>query len=859
VDPAEDKYRIIVDRASQAIVISQNGIVRFINKAAEQLTGNSRDELIGKHFHDLVHIDDRQKVLEEHERILNNGDSTRPHRYRITHKAGHSILIEANIVAITWQGNKAVISFLEDATEHKKAESELERRSFFLDSANDSIMAYDLSGNIIYANKATCRERGYGREEILQKKVWELIPQEHSDAIRDRYQTIEENGELIFETTHVRKDGSAFHADGRSSMVDIGGEKFIIAVYRDITHRRQIEQALRENEQRYEALFEFNPDPAYLLDMDRKFVRVNQAACRISGYTREELIGRPYESIICEGFPGHDHHKFTMILEGQQIEQELEIVNKNGEHVNLRVTNTAIESDGKVIGVYGVAEDITESKRMEMALKESEEKYRTLVENSNDIIFSVDMHGNVTYVSPALERLSTYSSEDILGKSFVDLIHPDDMDVLLSKMEKLLRGEASSWEFRINNGMGYRFTRTLTRPIFKGGELTGMTGVLIDITERKEQEEALMKAYEQQAVWIKDLEQRNREITLMAEMGEQLQSCIALDEIYKLAVQYLGKLLPDESGILFILNESVAIYESVASWRGPLCSDLIFAPDDCWSLRRGRAHIVDSETNPVICRHISQTQPRCYMEVPLMAQGKAIGLLYIQGDQYVPGKDGSRKAYFSEQKQIMAGNVARQLAMAIANMKLQEALRYQATRDPLTGLFNRRYMEQSLEKELHLAHRHQTTFGVMIIDLDHFKNFNDIFGHEAGDCVLRDIAAFLQKNVRVEDIVCRYGGEEFFIILPHATLEITRNRAEMLRQGVQNIYMQQNGRGLGPVTISLGVAIYPEHGATADDLSRVADLALYHAKQSGRNCTIVGKGDMDYRMDPAGLGPVSAN
>jgi diguanylate cyclase (GGDEF)-like protein/PAS domain S-box-containing protein len=859
VSSAEEKYRTIVDNASQAIIISQNGIVRFVNNAAEHLTGSSRDELIGKNFHDLVHGDDRQRVLEDHARILNNGEMNRPHRFRIIHKAGHSILIEANVVAITWQGNRAIISFLEDATEHKKAESELERCSLFLDSANDSIIAYDLSGKIIYANRATCRERGYSREEILQKRIWDLIPQELADVTRDRFKAIEETGELVFETTHIRKDGSLFQADGRSSLVDTGGEKFIIAVYRDITQRRQIEQALRENEQRYEAIFEFNPDPAYLLDTDRRFVRVNQAACRISGYKKEELIGRPYETFIGQKFLSADHHKFTMILNGQQIEQELEVQDKNGAVLNLKVTNTAIESDGKVIGVYGVAEDITESKRMELALKESEEKYRTLVESSNDIIFSVDLHGIITYVSPAVERLSTFKSEDILGKPFKDLVHPDDMDVLKSRTDKLLRGEASSWEFRISNGTGYRFTRTFIRPIIKDGLLMGMTGVLIDITERKAQEEALMKAYEQQSVWIKDLEQRNREITLMAEMGEQLQSCIALDEIYKLAVQYLGKLLPDESGILFILNESVAIYESVASWRGPLCSDLIFAPDDCWSLRRGRAHIVDGESNPVICRHISQTQPRCYMEVPLMAQGKAIGLLYIQGDRHISGKEGNKKSYFSEQKQIVAGNIARQLAMAIANMKLQEALRYQATRDPLTGLFNRRYMEQALEKELHLANRHQTTFGVMIIDLDHFKNFNDIFGHEAGDSVLRDIALFLQKNVRTEDIVCRYGGEEFFIILPHATLEITRNRAEMLRQGVQNIYMQQNGRGLGPVTISLGVAIYPEHGSNADDLSRIADLALYHAKQSGRNCTIVGKRDMDYSMNTSGPGQVSPN
>lgn len=855
----EEKYRLIVDLAGQAIIVAEDGVVRFMNKAAEKLTGMQREALIGRHFHDLVHNDDLQRLKEHHDLVLSSDDSIRPSRFRIIHKAGHHILIEANMIKITWQGKPALVNFLEDVTERKKTENELERSLRFLDAANDSIIAYDLSGRIIYANSATCNERGYSRTEILQKYIWDLIPQEHIDLDGDYFKTIANSHEVVIETTHVRKDGSVFVADGKSSLVEIEGEKFVVAVYRDITHRQEIEHALKVNEQRYEALFEFNPDPAYLIDSDRRFIRVNKAVCRMTGYTREELIGKSYDMIIDPLYISEDHHRFSVILSGQSMEREVEIISKNGEKYKLKLNNTAIESENKIVGVYGVAEDITESKRMELALKESEEKYRTLVENSNDIIFSIDMKGIVTYVSPAITRQSKFKAEDILGKPFMDLVHPDDLHVIMPSMNEVLVGKANSWEFRISNGKSYRFVRTYSRPIHKDGVVTGLTGVLIDMTERKAQEEALMKTYEQQAVWIKDLEQRNREITLMAEMGEQLQTCISTDEIYKLAVQYLGKLLPDESGILFMLNEDIAIYESVASWRGPLCSDLIFAPDDCWALRRGRTHIVDCAATPIICRHVSHAQPRCYMEVPLMAQGKAIGLLYIQGDQHLTVNNGRKENYFTEQNQIVAGNVARQLAMAIANMKLQDALRYQATRDPLTGLFNRRYMEQALEKELHMANRHQSTFGVMIIDLDHFKNFNDIFGHDAGDAVLRDIALFLQKNVRVEDIVCRYGGEEFFIILPHASLEISRNRAEMLRQGVQNIYMQQNGHGLGPVTISLGVAIYPEHGTTAHDLARIADLALYHAKQSGRNCTVVGKKDVDYTVDASGLEHVNQN
>jgi diguanylate cyclase (GGDEF)-like protein len=174
-------------------------------------------------------------------------------------------------------------------------------------------------------------------------------------------------------------------------------------------------------------------------------------------------------------------------------------------------------------------------------------------------------------------------------------------------------------------------------------------------------------------------------------------------------------------------------------------------------------------------------------------------------------------------------------ALALASLRLRQGLREQATRDPLTNLFNRRHMEASLERELRRAERRQRPLGIILLDLDHFKRTNDTLGHDAGDQLLRAVGRFLQTHIRGEDLACRYGGEEFLLILTDSALEDTRRRAEQLREGIKALQAEHDGRPLGPVTASLGVAVFPEHGLTAEAVVRAADVALYQAKADGRD------------------------
>jgi diguanylate cyclase (GGDEF)-like protein len=212
---------------------------------------------------------------------------------------------------------------------------------------------------------------------------------------------------------------------------------------------------------------------------------------------------------------------------------------------------------------------------------------------------------------------------------------------------------------------------------------------------------------------------------------------------------------------------------------------------------------------------------------PILNDDKCLGVLGLGRDK--PG-------YGFTPDQIRFGSLLANLtALILNNAQLREALREQSIHDPLTGLFNRRYMEEVLKQHLSRATRQLHPLGMIMIDIDHFKQFNDAHGHAAGDLLLREVGRLLQNHIRVEDIACRYGGEEFLLILPGASLAETRERAGLLGREVKELRVEHEGRMIGGITLSAGVAVYPDHGNTQDSIMRAADAAMYRAKHGGRD------------------------
>ncbi len=264
-----------------------------------------------------------------------------------------------------------------------------------------------------------------------------------------------------------------------------------------------------------------------------------------------------------------------------------------------------------------------------------------------------------------------------------------------------------------------------------------------------------------------------------------------------------------------------------------------FPPDACWSLRRGQPHWSGHLGSDIACQHLTKGSITDSLCVPMVAQGNTIGILHLEFASTAVDRYQSPAESLRDSRQRLAVSAASSVALSLASLQLRETLREQSIRDPLTRLFNRRFLEESLARELQLAGRKRQSIAVLFLDLDHFKRFNDTFGHDAGDMVLQSLADLFRNFFRTSDICCRYGGEEFAIILPESTSQDAAIRADALRSEVRGLCLHYKKQPLGQLTVSVGVAAFPEHGSTAEELLKIADQCLYESKARGRDVVTV--------------------
>ncbi|MGB9196622.1 MAG: sensor domain-containing diguanylate cyclase [Terriglobales bacterium] len=355
----------------------------------------------------------------------------------------------------------------------------------------------------------------------------------------------------------------------------------------------------------------------------------------------------------------------------------------------------------------------------------------------------------------------------------------------------------------------------------------------LEIFHRKEAQEQLAASNRKVVRLLDDSRRQTSEITQISELGSLLQACAKREEVFRLIPERMRRLFPDVSGSIFLLASSKNRLEAAASWGvGPVGQ--IISPTECWALRRGSTHVHPRGRSGAQCSHfMGEGASLC---IPLVAMGEAIGVLTIQDNDFPSANSGAEQGSDHATRQLhLSSAVAEHIALAIANLGLRESLRVQAVRDPLTGLYNRRYMQEFLERELQSARRRHRPVAVMMLDLDHFKRYNDAFGHAAGDRTLAAVGEILLHSIRADDIACRYGGEEFALILPECSVQQAVARAESIRMRIAGIYFQPGERPESSMTISVGVAAFDETTDRVGMLLKLADDALYEAKRAGRN------------------------
>lgn len=486
---------------------------------------------------------------------------------------------------------------------------------------------------------------------------------------------------------------------------------------------------------------------------------------------------------------------------------------------------------------------VAQKEAIAQKLKESEELFRNMVETLGEGVVIVDQNENILFANQAARRIFNDFEGKLEGRNLKEFTSPQQFELIRNQTHRRRQGLRDIYDLELNLADGSRKTVIVNAaPEFDpNGQFVSTLAVMTEITERKKQELALAEAKQRLEEAISELERRNEQSRLLIEMSDDFQIAGSEEEAIEVIKRYALKLFPEEGCLLYLRRDRGRFLELSCTLKPPSPPVDLLEISDCWALKKSVPSFFQDPEKDLLCPHLKGSLPPDQMAacLPLSSAGETLGLLVffccLGKGESARGPDYLKT---SRQKKDLMLSFTQRTAMSLANLKLQQSLKEQSIRDPLTGLYNRRYLEETMDRELTRARRAGQPVSVIMADLDHFKKINDFYGHEAGDYVLQTIARTLQRAVRSEDIVCRYGGEEFTVIMPGLSLEKALSRAEMILNSVRRLELVQGSTIIQNITISVGVASYPEHGESGLELVQAADLALLRAKQEGRNRVI---------------------
>ena len=794
------------------------------------LLGKSDDDFYPPELADRYQADDR-RVMESNQTLNNHEEPV------ITANGEQRWVSTTKVPLHNSQGSViGLVGIAHDITEQKQLEetlrhSEEKYRNLF-EGAIEGIVQTTPEGTYLNVNNSYVRMMGYTSAEEMVHSISNVASQIYADP-QDRARMLNllaacdrvEN----FEGQAVRRDGQKIWISMNVNAIRDPQGALIRVDTRivDTTERKLAEISLQQKTEELDQFFNLALDLLCIADTDGHFRRLNRTWETTLGYSLAELTGSNSLNYV------HPDDTESTLAAMATLSDQNPIINFVNRYRCQDGSYRWIEWRSAPAGkqIYAAARDITHRKQAEEELFNSRRMLQLVLDTIPQRVFWKDRNLNFLGANrPFALDAGLDASTEIIGKSDFDLnwkeraalYRADDQWVMENNTPKLNYEEPQP-----QPDGSQLWLRTNKVPLHdRDGKVIGIMGTYEDVTDRKRAENQLKLANDKLTLWVHDLEQRNLEGNLLRQMDDLLQVCNLPDEAFAVIQQFGPQLFLSTSGALYLINNSRKAVEAVSAWGETLESEPIFASDDCWSLRRGQFHQWSNQAPGLRCRHMPPSFSGNYLDAPMLAAGELMGLLHIES--------GVNEWRLKETEEL-ARTLAEHLALSLSNIKLREKLHAQSIRDPLTGLFNRRYMEESLERELRRATRAQSPIGIIMLDIDHFKDFNDTHGHEAGDIVLNELGILLQGQVRGGDIACRLGGEEFILILPETSLEVTRQRAEQIRLAVKGMVVEYQHKPLGIVSISIGVAIYPTHSTSAEGLLHQVDKALYQAKHHGRN------------------------
>ncbi|MGR8948167.1 MAG: sensor domain-containing diguanylate cyclase [Gammaproteobacteria bacterium] len=580
---------------------------------------------------------------------------------------------------------------------------------------------------------------------------------------------------------------------------------------------------------KYEAAFTNSPHYKAISRLsDGVLVEVNDAVEQITGFSREEAIGKTTTELGLWVDPDQHDRCVALARSGKPVRDRVKYRVKGGRILDCELTVWIFKAGAEEY-VLGSLDDRTQLIAAEKAKHESDLRFRSLFEHTPDAILIVDDSGAVEFANIAAAKLFASRREAITEEDLDDLIPALKSMYLKGKFAGFANFQKPDTD--TNEPIVTSINRRgVERPVHLFvNKFSTLDGDRFSITLRdiSEQVEAVERS-ERLNVELRDtidvLEQLNRNNAILSDMIDLLHACADNTEAAQITSHFLPQLLPGEFGALYLAVGEQATLSRVAVWGEDFQARETMQINDCWALRRGRSFEMRNTDEDIVCEHVTPSSAPYQLCFPLLAHGEVIGLLHLGFNEIIDA------VYRS-----LTQTVADHISLGMANIRLREDLRAQAYRDPLTGLFNRRHLKGTMERELNRCVRNKSPLSVWIVDVDHFKTFNDSYGHDAGDVVLKAVAQELVTRLRAEDLVYRYGGEEFLALLPDFPVEKSMLRAEQACEEIKALRIQHDGKVLPAVTVSIGVSNYPDCPANIKALLQCADQAMYHAKENGRD------------------------
>ena len=595
-----------------------------------------------------------------------------------------------------------------------------------------------------------------------------------------------------------------------------------------LSESKWAEEALKQGEFVAAATIEGMPDGVMLVNMSGEIIYVNKACERLLGYKADELLGvsalkLPTYSRSKDRVKAQEYLK-NVIQEGSANPIDMSALTKDGEETPISFTASIIkDAQNNPKTLVAVIRDVSERKHAEEALRDSEELSRGMLEAATTGIYFLQ-DGKFLYVNRLFEELSGYTFDELIGTHSLDYVHPDDRDTVRAKAIEVLKGQSSCpYEFRLirkDSGIVWVLDRVASIQ-YKGKR--SVLGTLMDITERKHAEA--------------EVNRYTRQLETLFNIGTTVSQTLNLEELLVSVLDRVLKVTGVEIAGIFLLDEKTRELVLRAS-RGMSVS--FVREVKILSAGEGILKQVVETGKPLLVENMS-LEPRfnhhgtkkwrvqSFAALSIMAKEKILGMMGI-------GSYGHRE--FPDWEVRMLGTIANQIGMAIDNAQLYEHALELAFTDGLTGLYNRRYLMDQIEREFIRAQRSKAPLSLIMIDLDGLKGINDRFGHHVGDSFLKEVARIVKANTRASDVAARWGGDEFMLLAPGTDSKGADKIAERIRAQVEHFKIKLEGEEAG-ITVSAGIVSYPTNASVVPELVKKADEAMYCAKRAGKNRSYV--------------------